>query len=152
MMAVDEEPYTSVFESVSSAGDRIRILCRQNSNGTVSTKLEILREGRAPFHAGFGGPALGVDRLVNVWAGGADDLPAFVMVRAASQIVRAEVDRVTGGDRVPLALTATVEQFGLRFGLCEVQVTHEPLVLRAYDGDGRQVVDIAVRTPWIRER
>ncbi len=87
--------------------------------------------------SGFGGPALGPDSVLNEWRGRTDDLPYFVMARTVP-----EADRVvatTDQDaEVELALSAPVEQFGVRFAAAALPVGHRPASIRA-ERDGTEL-------------
>jgi len=64
--------------------------------------------------SGFGGPPLYPGKRVNEWRGRTDDLPYFVMARAAVEVTRlvAVTDRDT---RVELSLGDVDARFGVRF-------------------------------------
>ncbi len=85
--------------------------------------------------SGFGGPKLGPEQLMNEWRGRTDDLPYFVMARTVPEVERviATTDR---GEDVELALSATIEQFGLRFAAAALPAGHAPASVRAEGGGG----------------
>ena len=80
----------------------------------LMTMLQVF-DGDVPVaSSGFGGPALYAGHRVNEWRGRIDDLPYFVVARAAVDVSRlvAVTDR---GTHVGLALGAVDARFGLRF-------------------------------------
>jgi hypothetical protein len=96
----------------------------------LCTSLRVYSGGELVVRgAGFGGPALYPDSVINEWRGRTDDLPYFVMVRTVP-----EADRVVAitdrGAEVVLALSEPVEQFGVRFAAAALPAGHGPGVIR----------------------
>ncbi len=91
--------------------------------------------------SGFGGPPLYPDSVLNEWRGRTDDLPYFVMARTVPEADRvvATTDR---GAEVVLALSAPVEQFGVRFAAAALPAGHTPGSIRA-ERDGKELASQA---------
>lgn len=71
--------------------------------------------GSHPAQSGMGGPKLFPGAVVNVWAGQADGTPPFVLIRADPSVERVVATTLSGATR-ELALSPTIDDFGLRFG------------------------------------
>jgi hypothetical protein len=84
---------------------------------------------------GFGGPALLPGNRVDEWRGRSDDLPYFVLARAAPEVSRlvAVTDR---GTHVELVLGDVDVRFGLRFAVA---------TLPDGEGPGSLLVEVAGR-------
>ena len=91
--------------------------------------------GNASAMSGFQGPALYPGELVNSWAGRADGLPEFVMVRTSSTVVAVTAVSVTGRD-YPVTLSDVIERFGLRFGAVPVHEGESIVELRVEAASG----------------
>ena len=80
----------------------------------LMTMLQVFAGDRRVAWSGFGGPALYPGEKVHEWRGRTDDLPYFVMARAAPEVSRlvAVTDR---GTSVELVMGDVDDRFGLRF-------------------------------------
>ena len=98
--------------------------------------------------SGFGGPPLYPDSVLNEWRGRTDDLPYFVMARTVP-----EADRVVAttdqGTEVVLALSAPVEQFGVRFAAAPLPAGHRPARVRV-ERDGTELASRRQPMPPVR--
>ena len=95
----------------------------------LHTWLHVYAGDRLVASSGFGGPPLYGGSLMNDYRGRTDDLPWFVMARAAPV-----VDRVVAttdlGSEVTLALSPSIERFGLRFAVAALSAGEGPSSLR----------------------
>jgi hypothetical protein len=110
------------------------------------TMLQVFDGDRCVAESGFGGPALHPDRKVNQWRGRTDDLPYFVMARAAPEVSRlvAVTDR---GTHVELVTGRADNRFGLRFAAAGLPDGEGPGVLLV-EVDGRPDGSIPQPMGW----
>jgi hypothetical protein len=80
--------------------------------------------------SGFGGPMLPPGSFMAEWRGRTNDLPFFVMARTAPTVDRVIATTDQGLD-VELAMSAPIEQFGLRFAAAALPDGHQPHSIRA---------------------
>ncbi|MGO8961763.1 MAG: hypothetical protein ACLQFR_30985 [Streptosporangiaceae bacterium] len=89
--------------------------------------------------SGFGGPPLYPGDVLNEWRGRTDELPYFVMARTVPEADRVVATTDLGAD-VTLALSAPVEQFGVRFAAAALPAGHRPGSIRA-ERDGQELAN-----------
>lgn len=101
----------------------------------LMTTLKLFDGDRRVAWQGFGGPALYSGQRVHEWRGRTDDLPYFVMARAAPEVSRlvAVTDR---GAHVELVMGEVDDRFGLRFAAVGLPDGEGPGVLLV-EVDGR---------------
>jgi len=94
----------------------------------LMTMLRVFDGDRQVAWSGFGGPALPPNQRVHEWRGRTDDLPFFVMARAAPEVSRL-VAVTDGGTHVELVMGEVDVRFGLRFAAAGLPDGEAPGVL-----------------------
>lgn len=127
---MSDDPISGVQVLAGEVGDALRwVVMVEGSDRDLYTMLHIYRDGRHVAGSGFGGPSLYGSSLLNEYRGRTDDLPYFVMARTAP-IVDRVVAITDHGTEVVLALSAQIEQFGLRFAAAALPEGEGPHSLR----------------------
>lgn len=107
-------------------------------DGTLKNLYTFLRARSGSvtvLHAGFGGPALYGDDLVNEWRGREDDGPYFILARVHPSVTG--LTAVTSRrSEVNLPLSQPHPTWNLRFAAGPLPLGHEPseLLLTLFDG------------------
>ncbi len=126
-----------------SAGDIAWDVHVDGTPTNLYTSLRARSGSVTVLHAGFGGPALYGDELVNEWRGRENDGPYFVLARAHPS-VKGLTAVTSRGSAVDLPLSQPHPSWNLRFAAGPLPRGHEPseLVLTLLDG-----TRIGVTTP-----
>jgi len=106
------------------------------SDGNFATYVWRERGG-VTAASGMRGPKLYDDEPINTFFGQSDGMPPFVLVRAHSRVAAVTVHS-DSGEEYRLDLSATDDEFGLKFAAGPLRDGEHPVSFVAHLGDGNE--------------